>query len=80
MNTILEVATSGIPCPTTPSAWPFKLLGLIITIAAISQGTPFWFESCHQPPRRRAATGVKERWRMNFRRIKPESFNKNTSK
>jgi hypothetical protein len=38
------ILTAGAPCPDTPQAWRLKLLGLVITIAAISQGAPFWFD------------------------------------
>jgi hypothetical protein len=50
------------PCPATPEAWRLKLLGLLITVAAISQGAPFWFDllnrvtnvrSTGRPPQRK---------------------------
>jgi hypothetical protein len=31
--------------PNTVSGWLFKLLGLLITIAAVSLGAPFWFDT-----------------------------------
>jgi hypothetical protein len=36
--------TGTVPNPSTPEDWWLKLLGLIITIGAISQGAPFWFD------------------------------------
>jgi len=36
--------TSTVVNPVTPEDWWLKLLGLLITIAAIAQGAPFWFD------------------------------------
>jgi hypothetical protein len=41
MGSILSGAT---PCPTTSQGWWLKALGLFVTIMAISQGAPFWFD------------------------------------
>lgn len=30
--------------PTTPKGWIYKVLGLLVTIFAVSQGAPFWFD------------------------------------
>lgn len=38
------VLSGTAPCPGNASEWWLKILGLIITIAAISQGAPFWFD------------------------------------
>ncbi len=43
------------PCPATAQAWGLKLLGLVITIAAISQGAPFWFDLLNRLTNLRAA-------------------------
>lgn len=43
------------PCPDTPQAWRLKLLGLLITIAAIGQGAPFWFDLLNRVANLRAA-------------------------
>jgi hypothetical protein len=53
------LASAGLapaaPCPSTPEAWRLKLLGLIISIAAISQGAPFWFDLLNRVTNVRAA-------------------------
>jgi hypothetical protein len=41
---VSEALGTSASCPKTPDAWRLKLFGLIITIAAISQGAPFWFD------------------------------------
>lgn len=48
---IAELRTAGLPigpdtwrCPDTPRAWVAKLLGLFISVLAISLGAPFWFD------------------------------------
>ncbi len=60
------VLTAGATCPATPEGWRLKLLGLIITIAAISQGAPFWFDLLNRvtnirasgrPPTRKNGSG-----------------------
>ena len=47
--------SSTIPTPSTPEDWWLKLLGLIITIGAISQGAPFWFDILNKVTNLRAA-------------------------
>jgi hypothetical protein len=47
--------TSTVSTPTTPEDWWLKLLGLIITIGAISQGAPFWFDILNKVTNLRAA-------------------------
>jgi hypothetical protein len=59
-NSIVAALASGslsaaAPCPTTPEGWWLKLIGLIITIAAISQGAPFWFDMLNRVTNLRAA-------------------------
>jgi hypothetical protein len=49
------VLTSAAPCPNNPEAWRLKLIGLLITIAAISQGAPFWFDLLNRVTNLRAA-------------------------
>jgi hypothetical protein len=44
------VEQTGVPCPpdrqlpSTGSAWLLKISGLLITMVALSQGAPFWFD------------------------------------
>lgn len=38
------VLSSAAPCPQTHEGWWLKLFGLVITIGAVSQGAPFWFD------------------------------------
>lgn len=45
----------GAPCPQTPEAWRLKLLGLVLTVAAISQGAPFWFDLLNRVTNLRAS-------------------------
>ena len=47
--------TSTVANPTTPEDWWLKLLGLLITIGAISQGAPFWFDILNKVTNLRAA-------------------------
>jgi hypothetical protein len=47
--------TGTVPNPITPEDWWLKLLGLIITIGAISQGAPFWFDILNKVTNLRAA-------------------------
>ena len=47
--------TSTVTTPATPEDWWLKLLGLIITIGAISQGAPFWFDILNKVTNLRAA-------------------------
>jgi hypothetical protein len=59
-NAAASLFTGGIlasppPSPNTPQAWRLKLLGLLITIAAISQGAPFWFDLLNRVTNLRAA-------------------------
>jgi hypothetical protein len=35
---------AAAPCPATTQGWRLKALGLLLTIAAVSQGAPFWFD------------------------------------
>jgi hypothetical protein len=46
---------AAAPCPATPAGWRLKLLGLLISIAAISQGAPFWFDLLNRVTNLRAA-------------------------
>ena len=46
---------STVSTPATPEDWWLKLLGLIITIGAISQGAPFWFDILNKVTNLRAA-------------------------
>jgi hypothetical protein len=34
----------GWPAPT-PTPWPLKLFGVLVTVFAISLGAPFWFDA-----------------------------------
>ena len=44
-NLLVSGLLSGtVRNPVTPEDWWLKLLGLVITIGAISQGAPFWFD------------------------------------
>ena len=47
--------TGDVPNPVTAEDWWLKLLGLIITIGAISQGAPFWFDILNKVTNLRAA-------------------------
>ena len=38
------ILSGAAPCPETEQDWGLKLLGLLITVGAISQGAPFWFD------------------------------------
>jgi hypothetical protein len=72
------ILAAGAPCPTTPEAWCLKLLGLVITIAAISQGAPFWFDLLNRVTNLRGAgrppskKGQSTRYRPLL--ISPEQF------
>jgi hypothetical protein len=46
---------AAAPCPATPQAWRLKMLGLLISIAAISQGAPFWFDLLNRVTNLRAS-------------------------
>jgi hypothetical protein len=39
-----EVLSPAAPFPNNAEEWRLKILGLLITIAAVSQGAPFWFD------------------------------------
>jgi hypothetical protein len=55
-NLLVSGLLSGtVPTPSTPEDWWLKLLGLIITIGAISQGAPFWFDILNKVTNLRAA-------------------------
>jgi hypothetical protein len=59
-NTVVYSGDTGVlaataPCPASPQGWRLKLLGLLITIAAISQGAPFWFDLLNRVTNLRAA-------------------------
>ncbi|HLX68671.1 MAG TPA: hypothetical protein VKV04_03495 [Verrucomicrobiae bacterium] len=43
------------PCPETGKDWWLKILGLLITITAIGQGAPFWFDMLNRVTNLRAA-------------------------
>jgi len=44
-NLLVSGILSGTAqCPHTPDEWWLKALGLLITVGAVSQGAPFWFD------------------------------------
>ena len=47
--------TSTVQNPVTPEDWWLKLLGLLITIGAIAQGAPFWFDVLNKVTNLRAS-------------------------
>ena len=47
--------SGAAPCPQTTHDWWLKFLGLLITIGAISQGAPFWFDILNKVTNLRAA-------------------------
>lgn len=57
--------SGAAPCPETGQDWCLKLLGLLITVGAISQGAPFWFDVLNKVTNLRAGgappgTGAKK--------------------
>ena len=54
-NLVTGWTLSPPSCPATSQEWWLKLLGLLITIAAISQGAPFWFDLLNRVTNLRAA-------------------------
>jgi hypothetical protein len=52
---VSSVLSGAAPCPKTREDWYLKLLGLLITIGAISQGAPFWFDILNKVTNLRAS-------------------------
>lgn len=55
-NLFFSATLSGTaPYPQTREGWWLKLLGLLVTVAAVSQGAPFWFDMLNRFTNLRAA-------------------------
>lgn len=55
----LDLVVAGVeslPNPTSIWGWFLKVLGLLVSIAAISQGAPFWFDLLNRMTNLRAGT------------------------
>jgi len=53
---LVETGVESLPNPTSLWGWILKVLGLVISIAAVSQGAPFWFDLLNRMTNLRAGT------------------------
>ena len=53
---LVKAGVESLPNPTSRWAWFLKVLGLVISIAAVSQGAPFWFDLLNRMTNLRAGT------------------------
>lgn len=52
---LMEADVDSLPNPTSIWGWFLKVLGLLVSISAISQGAPFWFDLLNRMTNLRAA-------------------------